>query len=638
MTGSQRNPVTDGFICGKVRKIADHLYGADRVLYPMLRTGPKGSGSFRRASWDEALELIVDRICDIAAEHGREAILPYHYGGSNGYLTRQATDLRFFRRIHASHMMRTFCGGPSGSALGGMFQGMPGVALDDYVHARLIVLWGVNPSATGIHLVPYIKEARRRGAKLIVVDPRAIPLAQDADLHLQVRPGADLPVALAVIHWLFENRAADHEFLAQHTTGADILRERAARWPMARAAEIAGVDAADIERFASIYAESNPAVIRCGWGQERNRNGGSSTAAILSIPAVGGKFAVRGGGFSASNGATWNVSRAPAIAEPSYQVRAVNMNLLGRALCEYDDPPIAMLFVYNCNPMSTAPNQRAVKKGFLREDLFTVVYDQVHTDTAQYADVILPATTFLEHHELRIGYGAMYMFDSPAVLEPVGEARPNYQVFAELCRRLGLERPDDPISSEELVAALLDDSPDSAQLKAELLVDRIAPRPQGANPVLFVDTFPGTDDKKIHLVPEHLDGAAPHGLYGYEPDPATETYPLALISPATSRTISSTFAQFIPAPVPVEIHPDDAASRGIRDGDRVRVFNEWGAFETPAKLSRALRPGVICLPKGLWSRHTENGATSNAVIPDSLSDLGGGACFNDARVQIERID
>jgi anaerobic selenocysteine-containing dehydrogenase len=635
--GTRLNPLTAGFICGKVSVFTRHMYGEHRLRHPMVRDGAKGSGRFRRVSWDEALDLVVERIRATIDRHGAEAILPYYYGGSNGHLTHQGVDARLFRRLGASRLLRTVCAAPSGAAASGMYGEMPGVALEDYEHARLIVLWGVNPSATGIHLVPILQRAQRQGARLVVIDPRRTPLARRADLHLPLRPGTDLPVALAMIHWLFENGGADELFLARHATGVEALRQRAAAWPMARAAEIAGIDVADLQRFAEMYAESSPAVIRCGWGPERNRNGGSATAAILALPAVAGKLGVRGGGFTMANAGAWGISRDAAAAAPEPPTRAINMNLLGRALAPDMEPPVALLFVYNSNPLATTPNQEAVRAGLMREDLFTVVYEQVMTDTARYADLLLPATTFLEHRELRRGYGAMRMFDARPAVAPVGEARPNYEVFAELLQRLDLAHPEDPVTTDALVAAVVESCADPRAVADELAHQGMASLPGGATPIPFVDVFPSTPDHKIALVPAALDASAPAGLFGYQPDPATPAHPLALISPAQGRTISSTFGQLLHAQVPLEIHPDDARARGIADGDPVRIFNELGEVHCRARWSMAMRPGVVCLPKGLWLHHTANGATANALAPDSLADLAGGACFNDARVQVERM-
>jgi anaerobic selenocysteine-containing dehydrogenase len=635
--GGDRTPITDGFICGKVRNIADHLYGDDRVRHPLIRTGAKGEARFRQATWDEALDVIVGRLRAVASTLGGEAILPYHYGGSNGWLTEGALATRFFRRVGASICNRTLCAAATTAATRGLYGAIPGVALEDYVHARLIVLWGMNPSATGIHLVPIIDKARESGARLVVVDPRRTPLARRADLHLPVRPGADLPVALAIIHALFERGLADEAFLAEHAVDVAELRRRASRWAIADAAAEAGLRAEDLDAFVAMYAAASPAVIRAGWGLERNRNGGSAVAAVLALPAVAGKFGVRGGGFTMSNGdARWGLGPEPGIAEPlPAGRRVVNMSLLGDALSWTGERRIGALFVYNANPAATTPNQNGILAGLARDDLFVVVHEQVMTDTARWADVVLPATTFLEHRDIRRGYGAMRLYDAAAVATPVGEARSNNQLFGELLRRMDLVRPGDPMTDDEIAAAIFGAGADGAEVRRQLDASGVAAPPDGPRPVTFVDVLPATVDRKIHLVPEHLDREA-DGLYEYLPDPGSDDYPLALVSPALATQISSMFGQLHRREVPIEIHPDDAAARGIADGDEVRVWNALGEVRVACKVSREMRPGVVCLPKGLWRHHTRNGQTANALIPEVTADLGGQAAFNDARVQVAR--
>jgi anaerobic selenocysteine-containing dehydrogenase len=631
--GDERGPITDGFICGKVRKIADHLYGDDRVLHPMIREGTKGEGRWHIASWDDALALVADRIAAIRKRSGGEAILPYHYGGSNGWLTEGALATRFFRRLRASNLDRTFCAAAVAPATRGLYGKIAGVALEDYVHAKLIVLWGVNLSATGIHSVPIVERAREAGAKLVVIDPRRTPLARRADLHLPVRPGADLPVALAMIHALFERGHADRAFLDRHAAEVDELARRAAPWSIEAAAREAHVAASDLDCFVELYAASSPAAIRVGFGLERNRNGGSAVAAILALPAVAGKFGVRGGGYTTTNGdAAWGVTAETAIGEEPAIARHINMSELGRALATVKDPRIECLFVYNCNPVATAPDQRIVVEQLAREDLFVVVHEQVWTDTAQLADVVLPATAFLEHRELRRGYGQMRMFDSPAVATPPGEARSNNQLFGDLLARLGLQRTGEPTSDDELVAATFAQRP---ELKAQLAKRAVAEPPGGARPVAFVDVFPETPDRKIHLVPEALDREA-GGLYAYKPDPKSDEFPLALISPALATQVSSMFGQLRTQPATLQLSPADAAARELRTGDRVRVWNATGEVRCVVEIAADVREGVCVLPKGLWRKHSRNGYTANALIPSSFADLGGQAAYNDARVQVER--
>jgi anaerobic selenocysteine-containing dehydrogenase len=634
--GDHRSALTDGFICGKVRKIADHVHGPERILHPMVRAGAKGAGEWRQASWDEALELVASRIDTIRKRSGAEAILPYHYGGSNGWLTEGALATRFFRRLGASNLDRTFCAGATTAATHGLYGKMAGVALEDYEHSKLIVLWGTNPSATGIHLVPVIERAIASGAKLVVVDPRRTPLARRADLHLPVRPGADLPVALAIVGQLFARGHADLAFLDKHAVDVTELRERASAWSLDAASREANVDVAALDRFIELYAAATPAAIRLGYGLERNRNGGSAVAAVLAMPAVAGKFGVRGGGFTMSNGdAKWTVSAELAIDQPAPPTRHINMSEISRVLGSARDPRIECLFVYNCNPVATAPDQRTLVEQLSRDDLFVVVHEQVWTDTTQLADVVLPATTFLEHRELRRGYGNMRMYDSPAVVPPVGEARSNNQLFGALLHKLGLVRAGDAMSDDELIAKTFA-AGEGPALQAQLAEKHVAEVPGNPRPIMFVDELPGTPDRKIHLVPPALDHEA-NGLYTYKPDARTTDYPLALISPALSTQISSYFGQLRKEPATLDLAPSDAAARGIKSGDPIRVWNALGEVECVARVTSDMREGVCLMPKGLWRRHSRNGYTSNALIPPSFADLGGQAAFNDARVQVAKL-
>jgi anaerobic selenocysteine-containing dehydrogenase len=627
--GGDANPATRHFICAKVRRFDERVYGEDRLLYPAVRQGAKGRGTFARVSWDEALDLIASRMRQIKSSVGAEAILPFCYGGSNGLLTQDTNDAELWRRFETSRLARTVCAAPTGAANQALYGKMPGVSYADYAFARLIILWGVNPAASGIHLVPYLKAAESAGARLVVIDPRRTSLAKRADLHLAVRPGTDLPVALALHRILFEEGRADLAFLNEHTTGADRLRAAAERWTVERAAAEAEIDPADLRRLADMYIESSPALVRCGWGVERNRNGGNAAAAILALPAVAGKFGVRGGGYSMSNSLAFGLRAATWIDTPEPPTRLVNMNHLGRALTEYTDPPVQMLFVYNCNPLATMPDQTRVLTGLQREDLFTVVFEQVFTDTARYADVVLPATTFLEHYDIAKSYGPISLQLVRPVIEPQGEARPNAEVFSDLAERLGVARAE-----EDGEALLRITSRFHSGIGAELLDRGVATPPHAGTPVQFVDVFPLTADRKIDLFPEAIAQNAPAGLYGYQPDPATDRYPLALISPSTDKTISSTLGELRERAAVLHIHPRDAAPRGITQSDAVRVFNALGEMQCPANLNADIRPGTVAMPKGVWRKSTYNGFTTNALVPDTLTDLGDGACFNDARVEV----
>jgi anaerobic selenocysteine-containing dehydrogenase len=629
--GSKVNPVTGGYICAKVRRFAERVYHPDRVKFPLGRKGPRGTNAFERITWDEALDRIASAMTEARDTWGGESILPFSYGGSNGLLTQDTGDAELWRRLGTSRLIRTVCAAPTTAAAVAMYGKMAGVAYQDYEHARLIIVWGANPSSSGIHLVPFIRAAQRKGATLVVIDPRSTPLARLADMHLQPRPGTDLPIALALHKHLFDTGRADAQFLAAHTKGVDELRVRADEWTFDRAAAEARLPEADLRQLAEMYATAQPAVIRCGWGLERNRNGGNATLAILALPAVAGKFGVRGGGYTMSNSAAYGLKASQWIDAPEPSTRIVNMNHLGRALTEYDSPPVKVLFVYNCNPLVTMPDQNRVLKGLEREDLFTVVFDQVMTDTAGYADVVLPATTFLEHYDVARGYGAYSVQLVRPVIDAVGEARPNPEVFAALARRLGVAgAPEESETEIEALLRLVSRMP--ASIGGTLMETGSAVPPYDGVPIQFVSVFPQTADRKADLFPAEL--AQEDSLYRYQPDPATPEYPLALISPASAKTISSTLGELRHRTVSLDIHPDDAAQRGIEDGDPVRVFNERGSVECPAMLSLELPRGTVSLPKGLWRRHTLNGLTANALVPDTLTDLGGGACFNDARVQV----
>ena len=631
--GSSLNAVTAGYICAKVRRFGERVYGPDRLQYPAVRKGPKGLAQFERVTWDEALERIATRMQEAKARFGGESVLPYSYGGSNGLLTQDTSDATLFRRFGASRLARTVCAAPTGAANFGLYGKMPSVSYEDYPEARLIVLWGANPSASGIHLVPYIRDAQRRGATLVVVDPRLTPLAKQADIHLPVRPGTDLPVALAIHRYLFEEGGADEAFLAGHATGAAELRERARPWTFERAAAEAGIAADALRRVAELYAASSPALVRCGWGLERNRNGGSASMAVLALPAVAGKFGVRGGGYTMSNSASWGITRTWIGAdEPS--TRVVNMNHLGRALLEYDNPPVQVLFVYNSNAAVTTPHQQQVLRGLAREDLFTVVFDQVMTDTARYADVLLPATTFLEGYEIARAYGPLTLRLGRPVVDAVGEARSNADVFGALLRKLDLAADGEPEGELEEMLNVLAKLPGS--LGDDLRERGAATPPAGGRPVQFQNVWPLTHDGKIHLCPEALEAQAPAGLYGYQPDPATPEFPLALISPSSERTISSTLGELAQPEVRLLMHPDDAAARGLKDGDAIRIYNALGEVRCNLAVGTWIRPGTVSLPKGLWRKQTANGLTATALVPDTLTDLGGGACFNDARVEVAR--
>ena len=645
IAGANDNSLTNGFICSKVAQFSRRVYHEDRLLHPLRRTGPKGEGRFERISWDEAIATIAARFAEIRDRWGAEAILPYHYGGSNGFLNDGLLDDYFFARLGASRLARTLCAAPATEVALGMYGKMPGVAFEDYPRAKCIVIWGANPKASNIHLVPFLKQARRNGAFVAVVDPRRNFSADEANLHLPVFPGADLPLALAMIRLWNQAGLLDRKFLAQHAaSGLDALLAAADEWPLERAAKAARVPADDIRRLADTYATASPALIRCGWGLERNINGGQAIAAVLAMPALLGKFGVAGGGYTLSNSGAGKLDTKKILGNFDWTTREINMSQLGMVLAGTGglmnggastrlDPPVQALFVYNCNPAATVPDQEAVLRGLAGDDLFTVVHEQVMTDTALYADIVLPATTFLEHHDIRRGYGSYVAGGVQPAIAACGEAKPNEEVFALLGRAMGFT--DAPFTW------------DSATLKRKLAESlMLAGKPAevepltgggmirydfpGPLPVQFGTVMPQTLDRKIHFAPTAL-GPRP---FHFE-EITSARYPLALISPATSKMVSSTFGEFNYPELRVLLHPRDAAARGIREGDRVRVFNELGEVVCRALVGERVREGVVSMPKGAWRKSSPNRRTATALCPPTTG-TGGGACFNDARVNVSR--
>jgi anaerobic selenocysteine-containing dehydrogenase len=630
--GSLKNPTTAGFICSKVANFTRRLYAPERLLYPMKRKGPKATGQFERISWREAAETIVTELKRIVHEDGGEAVLPYSYGGSNGLLAQDTSDKAFFAKLGASRLERTVCAAPTTAAAMGMYGKMPGVAFEDYVHARLIVIWGANPKASNIHLVPFLKKARENGAKIVVIDPCLNFSKNEFDLHLPVYPGTDLAVALSMIRHFDDSGLLNQDFISRHTKNSEAVFRVAREYTFEKAAGLAHVSPDDLQRLASWYAEASPAVIRIGWGLERNRNGGNAAAAILALPALMGKFGIRGGGYTLSNSSAAKVDDQALVESAPWQTRRINMNLLGKYLLEEKNPPIQALFVYNSNPAATTPNQNVVLKGLMREDLFTVVFDQVLTDTAQYADILLPAVTFLEQQEVKKSYGSYVLQYCAPVIEPCGEAKPNEEVFAMLGRAMGWtdrafqETTDDYVARAANAVKGLGYPVDVDELRTKRVLQYDFPAPY---PIQFQTVFPRTEDKKVNFAPHSL-GELP---YVFIPENKPASYPFALISPATNKTISSTLGEYNLPELFVSMNPNDARRLHLKDLELVRVYNEYGEVHCKLRIQEKVRESVLILPKGAWRKASLNGQTATALAPDTLGTAGG-ACFNDARVAI----
>lgn len=626
------------FICGKVANFAQRVYHPDRLLHPLRRVGAKGAGHFEVIGWPEAIDEIAQRMLSVREEYGAESIVPYHYGGSNGALTDDLLDDLFFARLGASRLAKTICAVPATEVSVGMYGKMPGVAFEDYEEAKCIVIWGANPKGSNIHLVPHLRRAKERGAFVAAIDPRNNFGSSEIDLHLPVLPGQDLPVALAMIERWRAQGVLDYSFLRDNAHRLDPLLEQAAEWTVQRAAATAGVRSRDVARIADKLAESSPAVVRCGWGLERNRNGAQAIAAVLAIPAVLGKFGVRGGGYTLSNNGGTRVDREAVIGSFDWSTRELNMTQLGRQIDPRHepalDPPVKLLFVYNANPVASTPHQAAIERGLGREDLFTVVHDQVMTDTARWADIVLPAATFLEGTDLRVSYGDYVAGGIRPVVEPVGEARTNMQVFRALARRLGMIDEafdwDDAETLRRVVEATrLSGTPGDRGLAAGR---RQRYDFDGGRPVQFDTVGPLTADGKIQLTPPQL------GPDPYRWLPPANGFPLALVSAADRRLINSTFGETSIDTLTVALHPEDAAKRAVVTGSTVRVWNDLGEVHCRARVTEKTRPGVVWMPKGAWQRSSFNGATSTALCPDDAQVVGDAACFNDARVDLELLE
>jgi anaerobic selenocysteine-containing dehydrogenase len=633
--GTQDHPVTDGFICDKIARFDRRVYHEDRLLYPMRRVGKKGVGEFTRISWGEALTEITDRFKAIIQQWGGEAILPYHYGGSNGLLGDKFMDDFYFATLGSSRMAKTLCAAPSTEVAMGMYGRIPGVAFEDYPLAKCIIIWGANPKATNIHLVPFLRQAKKRGAFIAVINPVQTFSSQEVDLHLPVFPGADLPVALAMIRLWKEAERFDLAFLHAHADGLEPLLGQASQWTVERAAAEARVDPQAIRTLAQVYDESHPAVIRAGWGTERNRNGGQALAAILAMPALLGKFGVRGGGYTMSNSGAAQLDVTKIFGSTPWQTRIINQTQLGMVLTDNLQPPIKGLFVYNCNPAVTAPDQRTILHGLGREDLFTVVSEQVMTDTCQYADILLPAVTFLEQQEIHRSYGNYIVGGVQPAIPARGEARANEEVFAALGRAMGWTHEPFTWTTDDCMRKVAE-TLQLGQQTTELSALKEGKSQQydfpGATPIQFATVFPRTLDKKVHLTPAAL-GTAPFHYQSVQ----NANYPLALISPSNSKMITSTLGEFNYPELRLTLYPTDAAVRAIKDGDVVRVFNELGEVICRAQVSASMRESVVSLPKGAWRKSSRNGFTSTALCPADVNVVGGGACFNDARVEVEKL-
>ena len=642
--GSRANPITHGAICTKVaRHYPGFVHGENRLRYPLERTGPKGSGSFRRISWADALGAIARRVGTVIERHGSQAVLPLNYAGPHGLLAGDSMSLRFFHRLGASHLARSpLCGGIRSTAYAATFGATPGTPLQQVALANLILVWGNNASVCNLHLMRQINAAKRHGAKLVVIDPRRTQVAEQSHLHLAVRPGTDVVLAWAIAVELERIGGLDRAFIERHVAGAGPFMEAARAYPPERAAQICGVELADLRTLARWYKESAPAVIAWGNGLERNQNGGSGLRAIAALPALAGKFGVPGGGLVGGAGHAFPKTpdrlTRPDLAPPG--LRTINILDVSRLILdEAYDPPIRALFIYNHNPLVVHPDQNRMRRALSREDVFIAGIEVAMTDSMKFADVILPACTHFEHADLFAAYGQQYLQRAEAVISPVGESLPNTEIFRRLAAAFGFDGPEFQANDDELMDVAVDAADPRMQgLKPSQLPTDRALRMEfgGAEPVLCGNVWPRTPSGKIELLSESGDGGPASTLPGYRP--VISDFPLMLITPSSDRRITSTFGGLAASDTTpaLEMHPDDAAQRGLIDGEEVRVWNDLGEVFLPLCISMAVRPGVVCSEKGAWLRTSRNGQTVSALAPHHKADLADGACFNDARVEVQR--
>ena len=640
--GSHANPYTGGVLCAKVpQAYPEFVHGAGRLRTPLRRVGARGEGRFERITWGEALDAIHARFSAIIAAHGPEAILPLNYAGPHGMLAGGSMDLRFFHKLGASLLdRRPLCGGIRTEAWVGTFGPVPGIRPEQVADARLIVVWGNNVTWSNLHLMPWINRARKAGARLVVVDPRRTVIARRADLHLALRPGTDVVLAWAVAAELERRGGIDRAFVGRHVEGVDEFMALARRWSVSDAARVCGVSQEDVRAFAEWYHTLSPAAISVGNGLERNQNGGSGIRAIFALPALAGKFGVSGGGLV--NGASFAFPKTPGrLARPDLVpegTRTLNIIDVGRHLLDASlVPPIKAVFIYNHNPVVVHPDATRLQRGLAREDLFVVGADVVMTDSMTYADVVLPAASHFEHADLYPAYGQHWLQRAEPAIRPQGEALPNTEIFRRLAARFGLTDPIFRASDAELMDDALD--PDDPRLggvrPSRLSTERaLAMSVAGEDAILFKNVFPKTPSGKVELASAYLERKYHARLPGWRP--VESRYALALISPASDQRITSTFGGLHVADgaPPLEMHPDDALARGLREGMRVRVFNELGEIHLPLKISDAVPRGVVSTLKGAWLATSDNGQTVSALCPAHHADISEGACFNDARVEV----
>jgi anaerobic selenocysteine-containing dehydrogenase len=641
LAGDADHPPTNGALCTKVSRYAERTYHPERLLHPLRRIGPKGAGRFERVSWDDALETIAGRLRGIAARDPA-AILPYSYSGTLGLVQGESMAARFFHRLKASRLDRTICASAGSTALKATYGRSVGMHVEQFEHARLILIWGSNSIASNLHFWTFAQAAKRAGAKLVCIDPRRTETADKCHEHLALLPGTDGALALGLMHQLIEQDGLDQDFIDRHTDGWDQLRERARPWTAARTAAVCGLAESQVRGLARDYASIRPAAIRLNYGMQRVRGGGSAVRLIAALPCLTGAWRQAAGGLLLS-ASGWAAVREDALARPDLLAgsapRTINMTTIGDDLLRESSPEfgprVDAVIVYNSNPVAVAPQSGQVVRAFSREDLFTVVLEHFATDTVDYADIVLPATTQLEHFDVHKSYGHTYLLVNEPAIEPLGEARPNTEIFRCLAARLGFEDPCLRDSDVEIGAQAFGPEVDFARLRRDGWVRLpIAPAPFAAG------GFPSTNGRAQFAPPSMgvADFIAPYESGQSDPELAAR-YPLAMISPPARHFLNSSFVNVrslrsIEGEPLLEINPEDARARGLCDGAVVRVFNDRGEYRCKASITDRARRGVV-VGLGIWWRKLGvAGTNANELTHQRLTDLGRAATFYDCLVEV----
>ncbi|MGE5053989.1 MAG: molybdopterin-containing oxidoreductase family protein [Acidobacteriota bacterium] len=689
--GDPEHPVTRGFLCAKVAKYLDRVYSPERVMYPMRRIAPKGPAAslrlggtvqaatqhdsvWQRISWDQALNTIASRFRAISDEFGSEAILPYSYGGTLGALNGGSMDRRFFHRLGASQLDRTICSAAGEAGVISVLGVKLGTEPEQFAHSKYIIAWASNIHANNVHLWPFIVEAQRNGAKLVVIDPYRTRTAECADWYLPINPGTDAALALAMMHVIIGEKLYDADYVSKYTLGFEQLREKVKEYPPERVANWTGISADDIRKLAREYATTSPSVIRLNYGVQRSQGGGMATRAVAMLPCLIGSWKQVGGGFqmSLSGAADLNASALKrtdlmdvALGRPA---RTLNMVELGRVLNEVSDPPVKALFVYNSNPAAVCPNHDKVVRGLMRSDLFTVVHEQFFTDTTDYADIVLPATTFFEHKDLQKAYGHYYLQVSNQAIQPLGECRSNVDMFRALAQCMGFTEECFSQTVDDIIdLALESDAPWMDGMTRDLLESgharftfetKAADRNQGSasgsagrpgvDPAPFLPFAHGgfrTPSGKAEFYCESLKALGLDPVAEFTPPSESrhgkKDLPLELLARKADNFLNTTFSnlpsvQEMETPGLLELSRPDAQARGIADGDRVRIYNQRGEVELTAKVDGRVQPGVVSATLN-WAKMAPGFQSINSLTSEKLTDMGNSATFYSVLVEVEKI-